>query len=74
MTWNMFSYSFLVQSNPCTRVDGLQPLAISEKGFIMGNGELIFVEWWPDDRVWENPNKACIWPDMQDIVGTQFAD
>jgi hypothetical protein len=63
-----------VQTSPCTGVDGPQPLAISDKGFIMCDGELMYVESCPGGTVWDDLNKACVWPDMQGVVGAPFAD
>jgi hypothetical protein len=63
-----------VQPSPCTGVDGPQPLAISDKGFIMCDGELMYVESCPGGTVWDDLNKACVWPDMQGVVGAPFAD
>jgi hypothetical protein len=63
-----------VQQNPCKGVDGAQPLAITDKGFIMCDGESMFVESCPGGTVWDDLNKACVWPDMQGVVTTSFAD
>jgi len=63
-----------VTPNPCKGVDGPQPLAITDKGFIMCDGELMFVESCPGGTVWDDLNKACVWPDMQGVVSTSFAD
>lgn len=63
-----------VTPSPCTGVDGPQGLAITDKGFIMCDGESMFVESCPGGTVWDDLNKACVWPDMQGIVGTQLAD
>jgi len=63
-----------VQQNPCKGVDGPQPLAITDKGFIMCDGESMFVESCPGGTVWDDLNKACVWPDMQGVVGTSMAD
>jgi hypothetical protein len=62
------------QPSPCTGVDGPQPLAFSDKGFIMCDGESMFVESCPGGTVWDDLNKACVWPDMQGVVGVQLAD
>jgi len=62
------------QPSPCKGVDGPQPLAISDKGFIMCDGELMFVESCPGGTVWDDLNKACVWPDMQGVVAASFAD
>jgi hypothetical protein len=62
------------QQNPCQGVDGPRPLAISDKGFIMCDGEFMFVESCPGGTVWDDLNKACVWPDMQGVVSTSFAD
>jgi hypothetical protein len=63
-----------VQPSPCKGTDGPQPLAISDKGFIMCDGELMFIESCPGGTVWDDLNKACVWPDMQGVVSTSFAD
>jgi len=63
-----------VQSNPCTGVDGPRPLTITDKGFIMCDGESMFVESCPGGTVWDDLNKACVWPDMQGVVGVGFGD
>jgi hypothetical protein len=63
-----------VQPSPCRGVDGPQPLALSDKGFIMCDGESMFVESCPGGTVWDDLNKACVWPDMQGIVGIPLAD
>jgi len=52
------------QQNPCSGVDGARPLAITDKGFIMCDGESMFVESCPGGTVWDDRNKACVWPDM----------
>jgi hypothetical protein len=63
-----------VTPNPCSGVDGPRPLAITDKGFIMCDGELMFVESCPGGTIWDDLNKACVWPDMQGIISTSFAD
>jgi len=40
----------------------------------MCDGELMFVESCPGGTVWDDLNKACVWPDMQGVVTTSFAD
>jgi hypothetical protein len=40
----------------------------------MCDGELMFVESCPGGTVWDDLNKACVWPDMQGIVSASFAD
>lgn len=59
------------QQSPCVGVDGTFPLAFSDKGFIMCSGELMYVESCPGGTVWDDLNKACVWPDMQ---GLSFED
>ena len=59
----------LVQPNPCSGVDGPRPLTITDKGFIMCDGESMFVESCPGGTIWDDLNKACVWPDMQGVVG-----
>jgi len=53
------------QQSPCQGVDGTQALAVSNNGFIMCDGERMFVESCPGGTVWDDLNKACVWPDMQ---------
>jgi hypothetical protein len=53
-----------VQSNPCRGIDGPQPLAFTDKGFLMCDGEFMFIESCPGGTVWDDVNKACAWPDM----------
>jgi hypothetical protein len=54
-----------VQPSPCRGIDGPQPLGISDKGFIMCDGQFMFVESCPGGTIWDDLNKACVWPDMQ---------
>jgi hypothetical protein len=51
--------------SPCQDIDGPQALTVSNKGFIMCDGERLFVESCPGGTVWDDLNKACVWPDMQ---------
>jgi len=51
--------------SPCNGVDGPHALTISNKGFIMCDGERMFVESCPGGTLWDDLNKACVWPDMQ---------
>jgi hypothetical protein len=53
------------QPSPCQGVDGPHALAVSNNGFIMCDGERMFVESCPGGTVWDDVNKACVWPDMQ---------
>jgi hypothetical protein len=62
------------QPSPCHGTDGVQPLTISDKGFIMCDGESMFIESCPGGTVWDDLNKACVWPDMKGLVSTQLAD
>jgi len=54
-----------VQPSPCKDVDGPQALAVANTGFIMCDGERMFVESCPGGTLWDDLNKACVWPDMQ---------
>jgi hypothetical protein len=64
-----------VQSSPCTGIDGAQPLSITDKGFIMCDGESMFVESCPGGTIWDDLNKACVWPDMYGFLGVpSFSD
>jgi hypothetical protein len=56
--------------SPCQGVDGPQALAVSNHGFIMCDGERLFVESCPGGTIWDDINKACAWPDML-AVGSQ---
>jgi len=74
---NGLAYGLTVQQaqpSPCTGTDGVQPLTISDKGFIMCDGESMFIESCPGGTVWDDLNKACVWPDMKGLVTAQLAD
>ncbi|UJR10811.1 hypothetical protein I4U23_014998 [Adineta vaga] len=63
-----FAYGLGAQqtvASPCQGVDGPHALAVSDKGFIMCDGERMFVESCPGGTIWEDSSKACVWPDMQ---------
>jgi len=62
------------QPSPCTGVDGPQALAVSNKGFIMCDGERMFVESCPGGTIWDDLNKACVWPDMQGVIAAPQFD
>jgi hypothetical protein len=53
------------QPSPCRGTDGPHALAVSNGGFIMCDGERMFVESCPGGTIWDDVNKACVWPDMQ---------
>jgi len=57
-------------SGPCHGFDGPHALTFTDKGFIMCDGERMFIESCPGGTVWDNFNKACVWPDMQIDVST----
>ncbi|CAF1621643.1 unnamed protein product [Adineta ricciae] len=57
-----------VVPSPCQGVDGPQALSVTDKGFIMCDGERMFVESCPGGTIWEDANKACVWPDLQTTV------
>jgi hypothetical protein len=40
----------------------------------MCDGESMFIESCPGGTVWDDLNKACVWPDMKGLVSTQLAD
>lgn len=61
---------FLVTPSPCNKLDGTHGLGITDKGFLMCDGERMFVESCPGGTIWDNVNKACVWPDMQDFFGS----
>jgi len=60
-----------VHPSPCKGVDGTFPLAFSDKGFIMCDGESMFVESCPGGTIWDDLNKSCVWPDLTGIIGTK---
>jgi len=63
------------QASPCQGTDGPQPLSFTDKGFIMCDGERMFVESCPGGTVWDDSNKACVWPDMKGVLsGSQQQD
>jgi hypothetical protein len=53
--------------SPCRGTDGPQALGFSDKGFIMCDGERMFVESCPGGTIWDDGNKACVWPDLQGV-------
>jgi hypothetical protein len=57
-----------VTPSPCHGVDGPKPLATSDKGFIMCDGEYMYVESCPGGTIWDDMTKACVWPDMQGTI------
>ncbi len=61
----IFCLSIIAVPSPCQGTDGPQALTITNKGFIMCDGERLFVESCPGGTVWDDLNKACVWPDMQ---------
>jgi len=63
-----------VQPSPCGGIDGPQALAVSNKGFIMCDGERMHVESCPGGTIWDDLNKACTWPDMQGVIGVPQLD
>jgi hypothetical protein len=64
---NELAYGFSgqqVTSSPCRNIDGALPLGITDKGFVMCDGERMFVESCPGGTIWDDSAKACVWPDM----------
>jgi len=57
------------QQSPCQNVDGPQALAFSNKGFIMCDGERMFIESCPGRTIWDDLHKTCVWDDTQVIAG-----
>jgi hypothetical protein len=58
-----------INSSPCTGTDGPLPLAFTNKGFIMCDGDRMFIESCPGGTIWDSVNLACSWPDMESMVG-----
>jgi hypothetical protein len=61
----LFFAFILAKPSPCQGVDGTHALLVSEKGFIMCDGEDMFVESCPGGTIWDDVNKFCTWPDMR---------
>jgi len=57
-----------IQSSPCKDADGPHSLAISDKGFLMCDGEFMYIESCPGGTIWDNTYLACVWPDMQGLI------
>lgn len=55
-------------SSPCTGIDGPQQLAFGNKGFILCDGERLFIESCPGGTIWDDFNKACAWPDQEGVI------
>jgi hypothetical protein len=51
--------------SPCQGIDGPQALAVTKNGFILCDGQRMFVESCPGGTIWDDVEKACTWPDMQ---------
>jgi hypothetical protein len=54
--------------SPCKNIDGPHPLAFSDKGFIMCDGERTWIQSCPKGTVWDDLNKVCVWPEMVGVV------
>jgi len=63
-----------IQPNPCHGVDGPKPLATSDKGFIMCDGEFMYIESCPGGTIWDDMTKACVWPDMQGVPTVSYSE
>ncbi|CAF1286573.1 unnamed protein product [Adineta steineri] len=61
-----------VHPSPCKGTDGTFPLAFSDKGFIMCDGDSMFVESCPGGTLWDDINKSCVWPDLVGVIGASF--
>jgi hypothetical protein len=51
-----------VQANPCGENSELQSLAVSDKGYIMCNGPLMFIKSCGANTVWNDVEKVCVTP------------
>ncbi|CAF4469699.1 unnamed protein product, partial [Adineta steineri] len=54
--------------NPCKGFQGTLPLAHTDKGFIMCDGDYMHVESCPGGTVWDDLNKSCVWTGMEGII------
>jgi hypothetical protein len=50
------------------------PLAFTNKGFMMCNGEHTHYESCPGGTIWDIPTKACVWPDMEEGIETRIIE
>jgi hypothetical protein len=50
--------------NPCKGEDKIQPLAFTDKGFVLCDGEQMSPESCPGGTVWDDRVEACVWPDL----------
>jgi len=57
-----------VHPSPCKGIEGTFPLAFSDKGFIMCDGERMHIESCPGGTVWDDLNKACVWAGMEGVI------
>lgn len=55
-------------SNPCLTSEGIHPLAFGNKGFIMCDGDSMFVESCPGGTIWDSLTKVCVWPEMEGTI------
>jgi hypothetical protein len=63
-----------IHPNPCQGAKGPQPLANSDKGFLLCDGEAMSPESCPGGTVWDDLTKACVWPDMQAVAVVSYAE
>jgi len=54
-----------IHASPCLGLDGPHALLSSDRGFIMCDGERMFIESCPGGTIWDDSHKACTWPDVQ---------
>jgi hypothetical protein len=73
-----FTYGLNAQqtfSNPCQQgLEGSFPLSFSDKGFIMCDGERMFIESCPGGTMWHSLHKVCVWPGMETTRGMLVSD
>lgn len=54
--------------NPCLSSEGIHPLSFGNKGFIMCDGEHMFIQSCPGGTIWDSLTKVCVWPEMEGTI------
>jgi len=63
-----------IHSSPCLGNSGLHPLVYTDKGFVICDGEQMFIQSCPGSTVWNDLNKTCVWPEMPSVINAPLAD
>jgi len=62
------------QQNPCQGDDKPRALFFSDKGFILCDGELMYIQSCPGATLWDDSRETCDWEDMKVVIPKSFVD